>query len=666
MTIATNMAGRGTDIVLGGNPETMAWARLQDEYPTRLDVPRETWDDLVESIDHEYEMSVKGEEVRELGGLHVLGTERHDARRIDLQLRGRCGRQGDPGSSRFYLSLDDDLMRIFAGPWVKRILEMGGVKDDVPIESTMVSRRIDGAQKKREEYNFEARKNLLEYDEVMDEQRKRVYSFRQRILDGVSCREIILEMVRKEVELHLGSFLASGFGSDSFASFASSRLSTSLTGKAFRNVGIDEAQEIAHDEAQRNAESEILAEIDTSLPESVEDQSEWNWEALARFANTRWDLNLRDRDLKKVGRDRVDEFLIEKAHSAIESVDLSEGAPMLETDYGLRTALRWVEAKFGVSVDIEKVKEWENDQVINHVVDLATEKYDEKEAEYPVMAGMYQFATGSGQQSRIDREGLVDWAAKRFETEISLDDFRNRQRDEIRGLLVDCSLKHQKLALAKVKDLQHQIESIAASDNLPLGTGNGASQTLEQWFDEQLSHKLDLEKLQQLERESLEQNLESIVEDHYHPEMRRMERLVLLEIVDSAWKDHLLAMDHLRSAVSQRGMASLDPKVEYKREGMRMFEGLWNSIGERVTDLIFRMEQLNEDFVSNTWVETAAVHEEAQSTSDIARQQEDAIQGSGKSVVETIRNRGAKVGRNDPCVCGSGKKFKNCCMRKMS
>jgi len=172
------------------------------------------------------------------------------------------------------------------------------------------------------------------------------------------------------------------------------------------------------------------------------------------------------------------------------------------------------------------------------------------------------------------------------------------------------------------------------------------------------------------DREELEPRLEAIVEDHFHPEFRRMERMVLLEIVDSAWKDHLLAMDYLRSAVSQRGMAQLDPKVEYKREGMRMFEGLWDSIGERVTDLIFRMEQLNEGFVSNTLVETSARHDEIPPQqfapqSDIGQEQADAIDRSGKAhKVETIRNRGTKVGRNDPCPCGSGKKYKACCLRK--
>ena len=151
-----------------------------------------------------------------------------------------------------------------------------------------------------------------------------------------------------------------------------------------------------------------------------------------------------------------------------------------------------------------------------------------------------------------------------------------------------------------------------------------------------------------------------------------MERMVLLEIVDSAWKDHLLAMDYLRSAVGQRGMAQLDPKVEYKREGMRMFEGLWVSIGERVTDLVFRMEQMNEDFVSNTLVETSARHDDvsevqqAPQQSDIGREQSEAIDNSGGKapVVETIRNRDDKIGRNDPCPCGSGKKYKSCCLRK--
>ena len=180
VTIATNMAGRGTDIILGGNPEFMAWAdlmRLTDAdghplYPTRLEVPKEVWDAAVAR--YEPEMKAEGRVVAGLGGLHIIGTERHESRRIDNQLRGRSGRQGDPGSSRFFLSLEDDLMRKFAGEWVSAVLTRLGMQEGEAIESKMVSRRIEGAQKKVEERNFDIRKNLLEYDEVMDEQRKRV------------------------------------------------------------------------------------------------------------------------------------------------------------------------------------------------------------------------------------------------------------------------------------------------------------------------------------------------------------------------------------------------------------------------------------------------------------------------------------------------------------
>ena len=231
VTIATNMAGRGTDIVLGGNPETMAWAVLQDKYETRLDVPRDEWDSLVKEIEQRERMNEEGDTVKQLGGLHVIGTERHEARRIDLQLRGRCGRQGDPGSSRFYLSLRDDLMRIFAGPWVETILKKMGMPEGDAIESRMVTRRIEAAQKKVEERNFEVRKNLLEYDEVMDEQRKRVYRYRQQILDGVNCKDLILKMVREQVEHYLHSFMARDYGAETFAAWAGLQLATELSAR---------------------------------------------------------------------------------------------------------------------------------------------------------------------------------------------------------------------------------------------------------------------------------------------------------------------------------------------------------------------------------------------------------------------------------------------------
>ncbi len=181
ITVSTNMAGRGTDILLGGNPEMIAKARFREQ--NRLpEAEPEAFDALVKELEISCEQ--ERQEVRELGGLHIVGTERHESRRIDNQLRGRAGRQGDPGSSRFFLSLEDDLMRIFAGDRVKNMMERFGLPDGEPIEHPWVTSSVETAQSKVEERNFDIRKNLLEYDDVMNAQRKTVYSIRQQLLTG--------------------------------------------------------------------------------------------------------------------------------------------------------------------------------------------------------------------------------------------------------------------------------------------------------------------------------------------------------------------------------------------------------------------------------------------------------------------------------------------------
>jgi len=192
VTIATNMAGRGTDILLGGNPEFLANQKAKDvtdpaERRKIEEEIREQWE-----RDHE--------EVVSLGGLHILGTERHESRRIDNQLRGRSGRQGDPGSSRFYLSLEDDLMRIFGGDRIMGIMERLGMEEGVPIEAGIVSRSIERAQKQVEGRNFEARKHLLEYDDVMNKQRESIYTLRRSILDGREGKEYIINAADEIVE----------------------------------------------------------------------------------------------------------------------------------------------------------------------------------------------------------------------------------------------------------------------------------------------------------------------------------------------------------------------------------------------------------------------------------------------------------------------------------
>jgi len=217
VTIATNMAGRGTDILLGGNADFMTRQELVKKGNARaisvnegainpmapagflrfyykgqeFEVSEADWAEALQG--HADAAAMDHDKVLESGGLFILGTERHESRRIDNQLRGRAGRQGDPGESRFFLSLEDDLMRIFAKQWVSTLLERLGMEEGMPIESKMISNRIEGAQKAVEAQNFESRKHLLEYDDVMNKQREAVYGLRRQLLEGVEQRELILE-----------------------------------------------------------------------------------------------------------------------------------------------------------------------------------------------------------------------------------------------------------------------------------------------------------------------------------------------------------------------------------------------------------------------------------------------------------------------------------------
>ena len=286
------------------------------------------------------------------------------------------------------------------------------------------------------------------------------------------------------------------------------------------------------------------------------------------------------------------------------------------------------------------------------------------------MAGMYRFSgvTSSGQH-RVDRQGLVNWARQRFGVELSVDDLKSKQRDEIYNLLLSHSRDHQKKASEAIDTVESKLNTVFAGSHDALvkageASGNGSISSLSDWIEQTLNAQVSADEISNLNRDELQERLLKLVEDRYRPEIRRMERQLMLQLVDGSWKDHLLAMDHLRSAVGLVGYAQVDPKVEYKREGRKLFDQMWDSMGQRTTDLIFRMEQLDEGFVSSTWAEASAVHESAPSTSEIAQQQQEAIEGSqGDQKIETIRNRGERVGRNDPCPCGSGKKYKNCCLR---
>jgi preprotein translocase subunit SecA len=475
VTISTNMAGRGTDILLGGNPEfetrkdlvkqgharaisanegainPMAPAGFQRFYyqGQEFEVSEPDWAEAIKG--HAETARQDHAQVIEAGGLFILGTERHESRRIDNQLRGRAGRQGDPGESRFYLSLEDDLMRIFAKQWISTLLEKLGMEEGVPIESKMISNRIEGAQKAVEGQNFESRKHLLEYDDVMNKQREAVYGVRRQLLEEADQKELILEE-------YVGGIL-----SDLLDEFAPERLHP----------------------------------------------DQWNIKGLQDKLIGQFGLNLETAGIKPIelGRHELGETIFEKLK----------------------------------------------------------EEYEAKE----------------------------------------------------------------------------KILSSAT--------------------------------------------------------MRYHERMVMLSVIDGLWKDHLLAMDHLKEGINLRGYAQRDPLVEYKRESFDIFEAMMAKFHEDTVRFLFRMQILGPDgqpvnaapeprrpvppappvasadkppTLEAAPREISIPTRQASTTIDALekefqrkKQRELAVAqfaGAGDSSQPSQRRTGEKVGRNDPCPCGSGKKYKKC------
>ncbi|MGL4593357.1 MAG: SEC-C metal-binding domain-containing protein, partial [Thermoguttaceae bacterium] len=435
--------------------------------------------------------------------------------------------------------------------------------------------------------------------------------------------------------------------------------------------------------------------------------------------------------LKKIPREEISEVLIDKANKHIDSIDLELGRELLQPGYGMKMALAWLRKKFDIALDYEAVRHLESTQFMEKLQKLTHEKYREKEIQFPVLGGLYHFTVEDAQGRRYNREGLVDWARARFAVNLDVEDLKSKQRHEIEAIMfaqsrhtsdhvpdIYKSLRERLDALLLAsgvdpetirRELAELVAKTQASGKVSAGskfaarsvtkqparyTGKYASNrvagadnnikntpTLKNnpelrefcdWANSEFANgpvaPLSPEMILSWEIVDIEDRLSSLIEDRFNPEMRKMERALVLQILDTIWKDHLLVMDHLRSSIGLRGYAQIDPKVEFKREGMRIFGDMWNSIYSRVTDLIFRMEQLDPGFVRSTWQETEAVHEEVaagSALSDFAKQQTDSADSVATSdkKQEPIRNKTPEVGRNDLCPCGSGKKYKKCCMK---
>jgi preprotein translocase subunit SecA len=672
VTIATNMAGRGTDIILGGNPETLAWARLKDKYATRLDVPDDVWKNTVGEIRIKENMETEGREVASMGGLHIIGTERHESRRIDNQLRGRAGRQGDPGSSRFFLSLQDDLMRVFAGEWVANVLSKMGMAPGEAIESAMVSRRIEAAQKKVEEQNFDIRKNLLEYDEVMDYQRKRVYGYRQELLNDANPKVRIWGMLNQQVDLALERYLDPLYGPGSFAELVVQQLSVDVSASDFANCSFDEADTVAREKALNNIQVQIQEALDENLDEEV-DASEWNWQAMAERVNKLWGMKETDRSLKKIGRENISQYLYSHAEKVARDIDLSKGRSYLQLDWNFISLCNWFDLKYHIKLDSTQFDmDMPRSRIREILMSEIHKLYRDKEIEFPVTVGMARFMSDKGHGGSIgqkyNREGLYHWYMLRFGQDAGLteEEFRTDSRARLFEKLVGVSKK----MYPTLDHLDIDTKLDEAFAGAKVSEADDASE-LSEWMKAQFGIDVEAETLTGVSHEQARDILWSAFDARYRPEMRRMERSLLLNQLDTAWKNHLWIIENLRSGIGLVGYAQIDPKTEFKRVGMKEFDSMWEGIGDKTTEIVFRMED-DDAFDESLWVIDQMVHEAAPrlqapppSANGVQGEQQTAITNSQQTdkKQEPIRNRNEKVGRNDPCPCGSGKKYKNCHMR---
>lgn len=555
-------------------------------------------------------------------------------------------------------------MRIFGGETMAAWMQTFGMEEGVALESKLLSRRIMGCQKKVEEKNFDIRKNLLDYDEVMDLQRKRIYGFRQGLLENASGKLIIQEMLTTQIGKTIDRCLNPDYAAETFAVFASQELGCEFEASDFRRSTYDEADQTAKDKAEKQAIGAIEDALDENLPAEAEPH-EWNWVAFGGFLSRQFGLRLSDRELKKIGRERIIEEVLPEAEKAIAAVDLSRGRAILDPAFGRQSIIDWARLKFRLNLEMSELEGVDRDGIKKLLLQKIAAQYAERETDFPVQIGMATFmAEQKGAGERYDRDGLLTWAKERFPgaaDTLNEEEFRTLSRNRIGEMLRDISKKFSPTGYAE--KLESQLTRITG--RAPRLSAEQAGE-LAAWAVSSYQLKVDTADLTGATLQQTREKLLNAFDDRYRPEMRAMERSLVLNIIDGAWKDHLYAMDHLRSGVGLVGYAQKDPKIEYKQQGMKLFDEMWDSAQVKITDLVFRMEEQAESMGDQLLASSTASHQQASSAIQQAAVQRDQQISTGQSgkKIEPIRNKGPKVGRNDPCPCGSGKKYKNCCMKK--
>ncbi|MHC5163489.1 MAG: preprotein translocase subunit SecA [Planctomycetota bacterium] len=603
VTIATNMAGRGTDIKLGDG-------------------------------------------VADLGGLHILGTERHESRRIDNQLRGRAGRQGDAGSSVFFLSFDDDLMRIFAPDVTVKLLSFIGWEEGMPIQHGRISKGIEKAQTKVEERNFESRKSLLEYDEVMDFQRKYFYGSRRKVIEGRDLKATIQQMIEDMINGACENILAKDYPFRCIAEWARGEFSVELEAKRLTGMDVEQIDELIKDLARKNVSNEISVALGEYL-EDYDDPKTWKIEAMVKWAMSAFKVSLSAGKIRHMTADEIEETLIAAACEQVDKKDTDRLVEFLKEDYSLRMFAQWATSKFDMELKTSELEELTTAQLREKLTDTVQEKYNRREVEYPVEFAM-NMVFGRVEPNVYAFEAMADWAKKKYEATLTAEEIQNAKPADIHAQLLAMSESWNNGRLTG--EIEDRIKSAAAEE-------------LAAWAKTRFEAELDVEQLGKPEQAKA--LLTGAGKDFLRKELTDLERYVLLQIYDQAWKDHLYAMDHLKESVMLRAYAEKDPKIEYKHEGHRMFNEMLEGIEDKVTDIIFRVRLEAGQRSKSVYNVSETQHADVNQFEMAQRQRAAAQAPQGERKTKQIKLDQPKVGRNDPCPCGSGKKYKKCCGKNL-
>jgi preprotein translocase subunit SecA len=626
VTIATNMAGRGTDIKLA--PESHA-----------------------------------------AGGLHVIGTERHTARRIDNQLRGRGGRQGDPGSSRFYVSLQDDLMKMFAGEWTIKVLGFLGMEEGMAIEDKRISKGILRAQKKVEERNFLQRKNLLEYDEVMDHQRTSFYGMRQKVLEGREIDSIIWGMIGDAIGDAVNKYITEDYVAATIAEWARINFNVVIEPDDLKGMrSIADLEEYIRDQARTDVETSLANDLGEFTGEDPEDASHWDTKGLQSWAMSRFHVNISQAQMRKLDAAGVEEMLKDAALEQINKRDCAGVMKYLEPDYALKELCNWAKEKFSIEITPQELSEAGNLKAADEIKDLlqqrAKDAYALRELSYPIDQVMaFAFGDGTSTDNPYGADFVRAWVYTKFRVELSLDHIRGTPPKQLRQELIALQEK-----LFEDGGLEEEADVFIKS--------NADEAALLKAVNERYAAKLtakDLEGDAAIKKEKI-----VTAGRHFlRRELTELEQFVLIQIFDQSWKDHLYAMDMLKAGIGLQAFAEQDPRIAYKKEGFRYFKEMMAGVRDKVTDLIFRARVGGQPTQKKSaYNVTAATHEAstAYGVSENLRQdsavpvtpgggemQEASQQTQGEGgKIKTIVRDTPRVGRNDPCPCGSGKKYKKC------